>query len=318
MDLGMHFLYEFFCISPWIVGLPIIIYLSNIYKNSEGVLFISIHIVLALLLFAFHSTLQTLINSWYFEGVLFTYSNIQTDFVYYFDIRFLLYVGIIIGVQGIEFQRKRGEVEIRKQKLKTELEWARLSALLNSVQPEFLIDNLNSISDLIEKNTQKAEKLLLAFSDLTRLLVRYTKKSQVHIWQDIKVYRCYANFLSIKYSIDIYFDTVLNGITDEHTIPKSFFILPLLDRILIALKINEVKQLQNLKYVLSPIESGIRLEVRLSYLKDLSHNRLKKVYKNFTQEFGLSSYPAQKVNRFEITMHDSEMVVELEMRSESQ
>ena len=307
-------LYEVLCLSPWVAGIPFIVKVSEAFSWEEGGAYYLLHAVLAVIIFLFHSTVQTLVNAFYFQQQIFSFAYVWEDFLFYLDIRLLLYAGILVGLGYREYYRKRGELTIRKQQLKTELERARLSAVINEVQPDFLIKNINEVSVLIDRNAEKAEELLVIFSDLLRLLVRYSRKVDLSVAEDIKPYRAYTRYISTKFDKDIRFDARIADSIKMDTIPKSFLAIPLLDRIIDYDSERMRNSLESISYSVRDVDKRLSIRIELSDICFISKDQLTAIYRSFYREMREKSLLSEEVFVTSLDKRESRIILQMNIK----
>lgn len=310
------YVYELLCISPWVVSIPVIVKISNKLSLENGPQYFFLHAILALSIFLFHSTVQTFINSVYYD-LPFNYEYLKYDFLFFLDIRSLLYLGILIAIGYKDYYRKRGELTIRKQKLKTKLERTRLSAMINGIQPDFLIKNIDEVSQLINKNAEKAEELLVCFSDLIRLLVRYTQKVDLTIADDVAPYRIYTKYLSIKLNSPIRFVADIEEDVKLKTIPKSFLVIPLLDRIVDYKPDQNNMALDALTYHLVDNSDTLSLNLRLSGICSITGKELQKLYQTFIQDLGTQKLNSDDMLITSLSKEETTVSLQMEIKQSS-
>lgn len=225
--------YEFLCISPWIIFTPVIIWLARAYRFDSANFLKSagIHLGAAAVVFSLHSVIQSYTNSFYYESV-FSLAYIQRDFLGFLDMRVMLYVGILLAVYAIDFHRKNREIRLEEPRLKAELNKAKFHALLNQVQPEFLLNSIESIKGSLDKSKEQSEEILTEFSDLLRIMLANVNKEEVSIKEDIESYYLYTNIIQKRLGIPI---SVKEDIEDEcydAMVPSFLMLIPVFEEII--------------------------------------------------------------------------------------
>jgi len=276
-----NFLYEFICLSPWVLAVLLIKIINEKVNKHNGVRYFLIHTFMALILFLMHTIFQVFVNSLYVEQASFSYEVIKADFMGFFDIRLLLYMGIIIGYRYDKFVYKKGQILLHKEKLKTELERTKLSSIIYDVQPDFLIKNIDELSFYIYKDPNRAKDLLVTLSDLIRLLVRYSKKDNLTLEEDIKVYKHYVEFLSLKLNREIELVSKCNFQPTTTKISKTFFTIPLIDSIIEKCNDEDLNALNKIYYTFNSYEKTRYLEIRISDISNINLKILEGLVEDF-------------------------------------
>ncbi len=164
---NLSFYYIWACIAP------LVLWLGKRFRFEPGSRTISllVHLPTSLLL----STIQLLIAEIVVQSLspeplqLFeAFRAIQRTFVVYFHINFLTY-WVILGIgYGLEYYRKFRDRELRAAQLETQLTQAQLQALKMQLHPHFLFNTFNTISSLMHRNVDAADRVLAHLGDLLR------------------------------------------------------------------------------------------------------------------------------------------------------
>ncbi len=77
---------------------------------------------------------------------------------------------------------------------------AQLNILKNQMQPHFLFNSLNSLSELISSNTELASSLTQNLSDLYRGILELSKKQTSTLSEELTIVRQYLNIEKIRFS----------------------------------------------------------------------------------------------------------------------
>lgn len=171
---------------------------------------------------------------WYFISFIFSFLSGFLGFLFSFYIglsfhipitlflyKYCLYISIIIGLltflvglilhQFISM-RHRNEF-ISKEVLET-----KIKALENELNPHFLFNALNSISELIYLDKQKAEKATIDLSKFLRNAI--TKESLVSIQSEIDMVKTYLEIENIRFQNNIILNIKMQKNLDFILVPK--------------------------------------------------------------------------------------------------
>ncbi len=119
---------------------------------------------------------------------------------------------LIFGLVGyFLYKRKRDALEAKKvSDFKTKVADTELRALRAQMNPHFIFNSLNSISDYMDKNdVETANDYLLKFSKLTRAILENSEKKWVLLKEDIELMKLYMDIESLRipnklvYTIDL-------------------------------------------------------------------------------------------------------------------
>jgi len=283
-SLSASFLLELISLSPWVLAVIIIKTINDKLSSNNKYVVIVFHIFAAVLIFSLHSSFQTFINSLFLEQSSFDYKILKADFIQYFDIRSLLYVGILIGYSYDKYFFKKGRLLHQTEAMKTELERARLSSFINNIQPDFLINNINELSKIIDTDTERAKESLVSLSDLIRSLVKYSKRDKISKEEDASTYKYYIDFLSQKINRKIQFIPKFGGENKKRPITKSFFVIPLIDSIINYCSKRYLDSLDKIYYTILEQSDNPKLVLKLSNIPDLDAIQVNLLFQNFLSE----------------------------------
>lgn len=225
--------YELFCISPWIILTPAIIRVARSYrfKNNAFYSIIGIHLITVAVVFSLHSFVQSYTNSLYYD-MSFSWSYIQRDFLGYLDMRIMLYIGILLAVYTIDFQKKNREIRLSEPRLKAELNKAKFHALLNQVQPDFLLNSIESIKDNLDDNKERSEEILNDFSDLLRIMLANVNREEVTVQEDLESFYLYTGILQKRLGQNIDIETSVDEACHDAIVPSFLMLVPVFEQIL--------------------------------------------------------------------------------------
>lgn len=225
-------LFETICISPWAVSTPFIIRAARRFSFEDNQRYKSffVHLSVALVVFCFHMVIQSLAVSWFYNEPL-TWSYLWLDFRGFIDMRLMLYTGLLLGIYVIDLQRKNREVELREPRLKAQLNNAKYRALLNQIQPDFLIDSLTSIEDNLPDDPQTAEHILIDLSDLLRIMLRNIDQEDVSIQKDLEAFHLYVDILQKRFKTDIQKNTNIDRDCYDARIPSYLILIPFIEKV---------------------------------------------------------------------------------------
>ncbi|PYI83829.1 MAG: histidine kinase [Verrucomicrobia bacterium] len=97
----------------------------------------------------------------------------------------LVYWVIVTVIHAINYYRKFHERELRAAELEKRLTQAKLQALQMQLNPHFLFNTLHSISSLMHKNVEAADRMIARLSDLLRLALESTDEHEVPLRQEL-------------------------------------------------------------------------------------------------------------------------------------
>lgn len=147
-------------------------------------------------------TARALIEEWLSRGgenpvsfrAAFTYALAATFFF-----NAVIYWGIISVSHAIGFYRKYQERELRTAELEATLAQARLQALQMQLNPHFLFNTLHSISSLMHKDVEAADRMISRFGDLLRLALENTDAHEVPLREELAFLKSYLEIEQTRF-----------------------------------------------------------------------------------------------------------------------
>ncbi len=125
----------------------------------------------------------------------------------------------------IYFMKKRRIEELQINELKTKSE---LLALQYKINPHFLFNSLNSISQLVIKKSDDAEKMVQNLSDLLRYTLTFANKDMVPLEDELEAVRQYLEMERIRFQDRLTYTIHAEDEVFKYKIPPMV-ILPLVE-----------------------------------------------------------------------------------------
>ena len=100
-------------------------------------------------------------------------------------VNLMIYGALVIGWHAARHYRELGEREIKSAALEARLAQAQLQALKTQLQPHFLFNTLNAITELIRDDPRAAEQMVLRLAELLRVTLRVGAAQEVSLHQEI-------------------------------------------------------------------------------------------------------------------------------------
>lgn len=112
----------------------------------------------------------------------------------------MLVYWLIIGVsQSMEYYRRYRDRELVASNLETRLVEAQLDALRMQLHPHFLFNALNSVSVLMRKDVDAAERMLLQLSNLLRVTLARSAAHEIKLKQELEILERYLEIEQIRF-----------------------------------------------------------------------------------------------------------------------
>src|SRR5829696_1871864 len=92
---------------------------------------------------------------------------------------------IVAVTHAIDYYQKFHDRELRTKELETRLTRAKLQALQMQLNPHFLFNTLHTISALMHKDVESADRMLIRLGDLLRYALESTEEHEVALRQEL-------------------------------------------------------------------------------------------------------------------------------------
>ena len=111
----------------------------------------------------------------------------------------LIYWVIVAVTQAFEYYRKYRERELRASELEKRLAQAKLQALQMQLNPHFLFNTLHSISALMHKDVEAADRMVMQLSDLLRSALDSSNTQEVPLRDELQMLDLYLGIEKIRF-----------------------------------------------------------------------------------------------------------------------
>ena len=116
---------------------------------------------------------------------------------------FVLYWGIVGVVHLTAYHRKLAAETSRRAQLEREFAAAQLSALRSQIQPHFLFNTLNSISELLHVDAAAAERMTGSLADLLRGTLELGDRDEISLRDELQLLELYLSIQQVRFSDSI-------------------------------------------------------------------------------------------------------------------
>ncbi|MEP6779470.1 MAG: histidine kinase, partial [Gemmatimonadaceae bacterium] len=163
------------------------------------------------------------------------------------DVQVVLYWAVVGAAYMVQYlgryrERDRDAVELEQKLARTQLE-----ALRMQLNPHFLFNALNSVTELMEMDVREAQRTLGRVSDLLRLSLRSVASPTIPLWQEIELVELYLQIARVRFGDSLAIDIEVDPAAVDLEVP-SFVLQPLVENAL--------------KHGLSPQLSGQSIDVK--------------------------------------------------------
>jgi len=151
--------------------------------------------------------------------------------VNHLDVQVVLYWAVLGAAYMVEFVRRYRERDRAAAQLEQKLALTQLDALRMQLNPHFLFNALNSVTELMEEDVRSAQRTLTRVADLLRLSLRSAASPTIPLWQEIEAVELYLQIARVRYGAGLTVDINVESATVDVAVP-SFLLQPLVENAL--------------------------------------------------------------------------------------
>ncbi len=280
---GIAFFWAFsICITQW-TGIQLIHgYIDRKISWIETPVKKTIIQILAFLAYSISAfILVQLFNFYLWNGTLPSHSwdSIVSSIPFTLLISFI--ISLIFTASGFFFAWKNSLVQA--EKLKLEMLAYKYESLRNQINPHFLFNSLNVLSDLVYENQAMAVQFIRQLSELFRYVLDSRDKELVPLKDELAFVRSFVFLLKTRYEGKLIIDIDVSANPDDYIVPMSLQLL-----IENAVKHNEVSDAFPLQISIRKNSDYLEIENGLR-LKNSGVDSKKTGLKNIIQQFAFFS-----------------------------
>ncbi|HSE11390.1 MAG TPA: histidine kinase, partial [Rudaea sp.] len=119
------------------------------------------------------------------EGRYYDFGDTWLGFAYELQKDLISYAVIVIACIALRMQRLRRERELAVVRLERDLSEARLAQLTAQIEPHFMFNTLNAISNRMHEDVEAADRMIAAFADLLRAALAESGSALVRVSDDV-------------------------------------------------------------------------------------------------------------------------------------
>ena len=163
----------------------------------------------------FIGLIQALVMTLFFKGYsqfnLFGYELNEARYYWTIVIGFILNILITMMHEGFERFEQWKTTLTETEKLKTAYAQSQLMGLKSQVNPHFLFNSLNSLSSLINEDSEKAERFLDELTKVYRYLLRSPEDKLVPLETEVQFIQSYYYLLKSRYGDKVNLEVELDA-----------------------------------------------------------------------------------------------------------
>lgn len=157
-----------------------------------------------------------------------------------------IYWGVLAIHQAIKYYRKYRERELTTSQLEARLAQSRLQVLKMQLHPHFLFNTLNAISELIYKDPESADRMIMNLSDLLRMSFENLEVQEISLKQELEFLEKYLEIEQMRFHDRLRVDMQIAPEALEASVP-NMVLQPLVENAI--------------KHGIAPRSSGGRIDI---------------------------------------------------------
>jgi GNAT superfamily N-acetyltransferase len=146
-----------------------------------------LHAPAAIVFSAVHTLGMVGIRKWIYaiEGRYYDFGDAWLGFAYELQKDLISYAVIVVACIALRTQRLRRERELAVVRLERDLSEARLAQLTAQIEPHFMFNTLNAISNRMHEDVEAADRMIAAFAALLRAALAESGSAHVRVEDDV-------------------------------------------------------------------------------------------------------------------------------------
>lgn len=193
---------------------------------------------------------------------------------------FLISFNISLIFTAIGFFRAWKKAVVKAEQLKVEMMAYRYESLRNQINPHFLFNSFNVLSDLVYADQAMAVKFINQLSDLFRYVLDSRDKELVPLHDELDFMKSYIYLLKTRFEEKLVLKIDLQSKPDELIVPMTLQLL-----VENAVKHNEVSEAFPLHITIRRDENYLEVENSLR-IKKVGEDSKNTGLRNIIQQFG--------------------------------
>jgi len=194
---------------------------------------ILIHIVAAIGFSIIHTTAMVLLRkaAYWIMSDSYNFGDIPTQWVYELQKDLITYLVILVVVFAIREFRIRRAGELRAQELAAQLSEARLRHLTAQIEPHFLFNSLNAISNRMHEDVEAADRMISQLGDLLRAAYESDDHVLVPLSRELGWLRGYTAMMGERFRGQLAFEIEVDPGIESLPVPR-LLLQPILENAL--------------------------------------------------------------------------------------
>lgn len=197
---GLATCYAFGVLAPFVV-----VTTKEYYFSRESwPLSLSVHFLVSSIFIILHSLLLTgsariFISMNMLSAARFDNINLSSLILKNIHFDLLMYTLIVVAAYIMDYHNQNRQREERTAELEAELQRVQLQVLKTQIHPHFLFNTLHTISTLVYKDAQVADKAITRLSELLRTALRNSTLQMAPLRQELEFLKMYLDIIQTRF-----------------------------------------------------------------------------------------------------------------------
>jgi sensor histidine kinase YesM len=197
---SQQFIYPYF----WAAGTVLVLWLAERFpiEGARWLRRLLLHLAFATaFVFVISGSFQLIYHFLYVHGPGKTYAPWTTLqwIIYNSSENYGIYGMLLLLNQVFRVLRRFREGELRASRLQTQLTRAQLEALKMQLQPHFLFNTLHSISALLHRDPDAADRMIARLGDFLRLTLDNSGAQEISLRKELEFLTCYLEIERVRF-----------------------------------------------------------------------------------------------------------------------
>jgi two-component system, LytTR family, sensor kinase len=169
-----------------------------------------------------HTTAMVLLRKsiYMLAGEVYTFGDVLIRGVYELQKDLITYAVVLIIVFAVREFRNRRAGELRAAEMAAELSEARLRHLTTQIEPHFLFNSLNAISNRMHEDVAAADRMISQLSDLLRAAYETDRDVLVPLERELGWLRGYAGMMAERFRGQLAFEVEVEPGLEAVRVPR--------------------------------------------------------------------------------------------------
>jgi two-component system, LytTR family, sensor kinase len=224
VDAWKPFLWETSSVLVILALIPAIVRVEGRFRldSKPRGRIVAIHLLSACVFSVVHTAGMVAIRKVGFllAGESYNFGNVLVQGFYEMQKDVVTYMVILLGVFAVREFRVRRAGELRASALAADLNEARLQHLTAQIEPHFLFNALNAISNRMREDVNAADRMISNLGDLLRAAYDTDSQTHVPLRRELEWLRGYAAMMGERFRGQLNFQLEVDPAIESLTVPR--------------------------------------------------------------------------------------------------